>query len=225
MCSRFRGISDYGQLPRHLQWPGLPNFESNANVAPTEAVPVFLTENDSHAARLGRFGIVRPGPGGKPRPPLLNNRTDTLMKGSFKSLLAHKRCIIPAQGFYEWREESGKKQPYYFYRTDGKPILFVGLWDYSVIKGDRVTTFSILTDEPNELVAPYHDRMPVIVDDGAAWLDLDGKGLQTIIPLPLDAYAAKPMNPAMNKPGEKNLAVIEAEIPVKSENWLFPEGG
>ncbi len=160
MCSRFRSISDYGQLPRLLQWQGLPNFEFNANVAPTEAVPVFLTDNGSHAARLGRFGIVRPGPGGEPRPPLLNNRTDTLMKGSFKTLLANNRCIIPAQGFYEWREESGKKQPYYFYRKDEKPILFVGLWDYRDIKGDRVTTFSILTDGRHARAHHRHSPRP-----------------------------------------------------------------
>ncbi len=209
MCARFRSIEDYAQLPHILRWNALPNFEFNPNVAPTEQVPIFLTDAGEKVARLGRFGIPMSGPDGKPRAPLLNNRTDTLLKGSFKTLLAKQRCIIPAQGFYEWREENGKKQPYYFYRKDDKPILFCGLWDYRDVKGDRVVSFSILTDDPNELVAPYHDRMPVIVDDPTAWLDLNGKGLQTIQPLGADAFAIRPMNPAMNKPTVKELSLIE----------------
>ncbi len=220
MCSRFRSIEDYAQLPHILRWNSLPNFEFNPNVAPTEQVPIFLTDDGEKVARLGRFGITMSGPDGKQHAALLNNRTDSLMKGSFKTLLAKQRCIIPAQGFYEWREEKGKKQPYYFYRNDDQPILFCGLWDYRDIRGDRVVSFSILTDDPNELVAPYHDRMPVIVDNPASWLDLSDKGLQTIQPLGPEAFAVRPVNPAMNKPELKDLAVIEGREP---ENFtLFP---
>src|SRR3954470_5672405 len=85
--------------------------------------------------------------------------------GSFKSMLTKRHCVIPAEGFYEWREEEGNKQPYFFERKDGKPILFAGIWDYSDVKGDKVASFAILTDEPNELVASYHDRMPVALDN------------------------------------------------------------
>jgi hypothetical protein len=83
---------------------------------------------------------------------LLNARTDSLRRGSFKTMLANKRCVIPAEGFYEWREEHGKKQPYFFARKDGKPVMFAGIWDYSDVKGEAVPSFAILTDEPNELV-------------------------------------------------------------------------
>lgn len=65
-------------------------------------------------------------------------------------MLANRRCVIPAQGFYEWREEQGK---YFFARKDGKPVLFAGLWDYSNVKGERIASFAILTDEPNERTA------------------------------------------------------------------------
>jgi len=88
-------------------------------------------------------------------------------------MLANRRCVIPAEGFYEWREEGGNKQPYFFHRKDGKPLMFAGIWDYSEVKGDAVPSFAILTDEPNALVAPYHDRMPVVLDDVAGWIDLD----------------------------------------------------
>src|SRR6516164_3633679 len=81
--------------------------------------------------------------------------------------------MIPTEGFYEWREEHGKKQPYFFARKDGKPVMFAGIWDYSEVKGEAVPSFAILTDEPNELVAPYHDRMPVVLGDVERWLNLD----------------------------------------------------
>src|SRR5262249_30718993 len=99
--------------------------------------------------------------------------TLALRRGSFKTMLANKRCVIPAEGFYEWREENGKKQPYFFARKDGKPVMFAGIWDYSDVKGEAIPSFAILTDEPNELVAPYHDRMPVVLGDVERWLNLD----------------------------------------------------
>lgn len=104
------------------------NFDYNPNVAPTEQVPAFLAERGQPlATKMARFGISFPATAGKKRPPLLNARTDSLRRGSFKSILANRHCAIPAQGFYEWREEDGKKQPYYFARKDGKPIMFAGI--------------------------------------------------------------------------------------------------
>src|SRR5262249_47651449 len=135
MCNRIRGLKEWSDIPRSLT-RSLIKFEYNPNVAPTEQVPAFLAE-----------------------------RTDSLRRGSFKTMLANKRCVIPAEGFYEWREEHGKKQPHFFARKDGKPVMFAGIWDYSDVKGEAVPSFAILTDEPNELVAPYHDRMPVVLGD------------------------------------------------------------
>jgi putative SOS response-associated peptidase YedK len=92
---------------------------------------------------MARFGINLPVSGGRRRPPLLNVRTDTLRRGSFKTMLAERHAVVPAQGFYEWREEDGKKQPYYFARKDGHPIMLACLWDYSDVKGDRMASFAI----------------------------------------------------------------------------------
>lgn len=68
-------------------------------------------------------------------------------------MLANRRCVIPAKGFYEWREQDGLKQPCFVARQDGKPLMFAGLWDYSDVEGDAVPSVAILTDEPNALVA------------------------------------------------------------------------
>ena len=124
-------------------------------------------------------------------------------------MLANRRCVIPAEGFYEWREEHGYKQPYFFARKDGKPVMFAGIWDYSEVKGDTIPSFAILTDEPNELVAPYHDRMPVVLDDAEKWLDVDAP-LDAVCPLGPDRFVVRPVNRAVNKVSEKDIAAIEA---------------
>jgi putative SOS response-associated peptidase YedK len=209
MCNRIRGLKEWSEIPRNLA-RSLINFEYNPNVAPTEQLPAFLAERDKPlATKMARFGINLPSSSGKKRPPLLNARIDTLRRGSFKTMLANRRCIVPAEGFYEWREEHGRKQPYFFARKDGKPIMFAGIWDYSDVKGEVMPSFAILTDEPNELVAPYHDRMPVVLGNAEQWLDLD-TALDDLIALGPEQFTVRAVNPAVNKASEKNLAAIEA---------------
>jgi putative SOS response-associated peptidase YedK len=212
MCNRFRGLKEWSDIPRSLA-RSLLNFPYNPNVAPTEQVPAFLAERGKPlVTKLARFGInlaAKDGKtDGKKRPPLLNARTDSLRRGSFKTMLANRRCVIPAEGFYEWREEHGKKQPYFFARKDGKPIMFAGIWDYSDVKGELIPSFAILTDEPNALVAPYHDRMPFVLDDAERWLELDA-ALEALDPLGPDRFAVRAVNPAVNKVAEKNIDAIE----------------
>jgi putative SOS response-associated peptidase YedK len=209
MCNRIRGLKEWSEIPRTLAGK-LVNFDYNPNVAPTEQVPAFLAERGQPlVTRLARFGInLAGGAGGKKRPPLLNARTDSLRRGSFKTMLANRRCVIPAEGFYEWREEQGGKQPYFFARKDGRPVMFAGIWDYSEVKGDTVPSFAILTDEPNELVAPYHDRMPVVLDDAGQWLDLD-LPLDAVAPLGPERFAVRAVNRAVNKVAEKSIEAIE----------------
>jgi putative SOS response-associated peptidase YedK len=91
-----------------------------------------------------------------------------MRKGQFRKHLKKQRCAIPAEGFYEWRDERGK-QPYYFSRKDGKPLMLAGIWEIAEYKGDSRIAFAILTDEPNELVASYHDRMPLALADDKSW--------------------------------------------------------
>jgi len=209
MCNRIRGLREWSEIPRTLSRLPLVNFEYNPNVAPTEQVPAFLAERGKPlTTKLARFGINLSAAAGKKRPPLLNARTDTLRRGSFKSMLANRRCVIPAEGFYEWREEEGLKQPYFFARKDGKPLMLAGIWDYSDVKGDAVPSFAILTDEPNALVAPYHDRMPVVLDDVETWLDPDTP-LGAVAPLEPDQFTVRRVNRAVNKVSEKSLEAIE----------------
>ena len=210
MCNRFRSIHEWSQIPRQLYSGPRVNFEFNPNVAPTETVPVLIAGN---GVVLARFGIHRNGPNGKPRPPLLNGRTDGMRKGQFRTHLKKQRCVIPADGFYEWRDEGGK-QPYYFARKDGKPLMLAGIWQEAEYKGDKRAAFAMLTEEPNELVASYHDRMPLALADDkvALWLDLSQESPpdQNLL-LDLTEFKVRPMDRAMNKVRQKNLAAIDPE--------------
>jgi putative SOS response-associated peptidase YedK len=119
MCNRIRGLKEWSEIPHSLT-RSLISFEYNPNVAPTEQVPAFLAERGKPlATRMARFGINLASSGGKRCPPLLNARTDSLRRGSFKTMLANKRCVIPAEGFYEWREEHCKKAAL-FLRAQGR---------------------------------------------------------------------------------------------------------
>src|SRR4051812_21060602 len=101
MCNRFRGLRDWNGIPPRIAASRI-NFDYNPNVAPTETVPAFLVDHGGdEATRLARFGINLRASAGKKRPPLLNARTDSLRRGSFRTVLAERRCVIPAEGFYE----------------------------------------------------------------------------------------------------------------------------
>jgi putative SOS response-associated peptidase YedK len=214
MCNRFRSIHEWSEIPRRLQVRTRLNFAFNPNVAPTELVPVFLaTREGDPEPVIARFGINLTGKDGKLRPPLLNARTDGMKRGQFRTHLKERRCVIPAQGFYEWREEGGK-QPYYFSRADGAPLMLAGIWQESEYKGDRRIAFAILTDEPNELVADYHDRMPLALADDkiVSWLDLSNADpLGDDLLLDLKAFTVRPMDRAMNNARQKDLAAIDSQ--------------
>ena len=210
MCNRFRSIEEWSQIPRALYGGPPVNFEFNPNVAPTETVPVLIAGD---GVAIARFGINRPGGGGKPRPPLLNARTDGLRKGQFRTHLKKQRCVIPAEGFYEWREEDGR-QPYYFSRKDGKPLMLAGIWQEAEYKGDRRIAFAIATEAPNELVAAYHDRMPLALADDkvALWLDLGQEApLDEGLLLDLKQFTVRAMDRAVNNAREKYLAAFDPE--------------
>jgi putative SOS response-associated peptidase YedK len=136
-----------------------------------------------------------------------------MRRGQFRTRLKKQRCVIPADGFYEWRDEGGK-QPYYFARKDGRPLMLAGIWQEAEYKGDKRPAFVILTEEPNELVASYHDRMPLALADDklALWLDLSQESpLGESLLLDLNEFTVRPMDRAMNNVREKNLSAIDPD--------------
>jgi putative SOS response-associated peptidase YedK len=137
---------------------------------------------------------------------MINARAETLTElPSFKLLVDRRRCIIPADGFYEWRKEGKRKVPMWVYLKSRKPFGLAGLWDvWRKPDGKRVESFTIITTEPNELVRPVHNRLPVILraEDEEQWLDVSrtffAKAQSLLKPLPAELMDAYDVSPIVN---------------------------
>jgi putative SOS response-associated peptidase YedK len=136
----------------------------------------------------------------------INARSETVAdKPTFRHALRKRRCLIPADGFFEWLARDGRKQPYCFRPWDERPWAFAGLWERWEGEGGPVESCAILTTAANELVRPVHDRMPVILPERhwAAWLNAglqDAGELVPLRPFPSDAMRAYPVGPLVNNP-------------------------
>ena len=205
MCGRYMLVG-HQELSERFQLRQIPfSLFARYNAAPSQELPVVVEgEDGERALRAMRWGLVprwqRPGQGKAIAP--INARAETLLeKPMFRPLVGGKRCIVPANGFYEWRRTGGPKQPFHIHRRDGDLVGLAGLYDESP---EGVASFAIVTVAPNELVAPLHDRMPPILrpEDEADWLsrDLaDPHAAQALLrPYPAEEMAADPVSTAVN---------------------------
>lgn len=176
MCGRFSLTQSAVALAETFQLEELPAWQPRYNIAPTQTVVAIAMTASSPQARLLRWGLVPSWAkdqtiGAK----LINARAETVAeKPSFRAAFKQRRCLILADGFYEWQRVDRKtKQPYYFQLADKQPFAFAGLWERWQGDGDVVETCTILTTQANELLQPIHDRMPVIVnpEDYDRWLE------------------------------------------------------
>jgi putative SOS response-associated peptidase YedK len=187
------------------------------NVAPGTEVPVIVAEDSERRLEAMRWGLV-PSWAADPSVgrPLVNARAETLAeKPSFRGPLQRSRCLIPADGFFEWRE----RQPFYFRRTDGELFAFAGLFDeWQHPGGSPLRTCTIVTTEPNAVVRPVHGRMPAILrpDHEAVWLgpsSLDAGALREVLaPYLAEMIEGYPVSAAVNDPAREGEEAIR---PVK----------
>ncbi len=186
----------------------LDKLKPRYNVAPSQQVAAVLDDGRRHMEAL-RWGLIptwakEEAIGHK----MINARAETLTeKPSFKGLLNKHRCLIPADGFYEWKEEARGKQPYFIHMKNGEPFTFAGLWSHwQNPKGEVIRTCTIITCAPNKLMKSIHDRMPVILTDEAreVWLDprnKDGAALTALLnPYPEQEMEAYPVSKLVNAP-------------------------
>ncbi len=185
------------------------NYEANYNVAPTQPVAV-VADAAGRKAEWMHWGLIPfwakdPTIGSR----LINARSETLMeKPAFKNAFAKRRCLVLADGFYEWQKGAGprgRSQPYYFKRADDKPFAFAGLWEFwRSPQGEEVRTCTIITCDANELVKPVHERMPVMLSGDALWAwlgDEQPKDLLTLLkPYAPEAMKAYPVSAMVNRP-------------------------
>ncbi|SFK10994.1 Putative SOS response-associated peptidase YedK [Pseudovibrio ascidiaceicola] len=166
MCGRYSLSASPEEVKALFDYAEQPNFPPRYNIAPTQPIALVKHENGGRHFGLARWGLV---PSWVKDPAsftlLLNARAETLEeKPSFRAAVRHRRCLIPANGFYEWQRKGAAKQPYWIAPADGRLLAFAGLWEtYSHPDGGDIDTAAVITVEANGTVKPVHHRMPAII--------------------------------------------------------------
>ncbi len=231
MCGRYTQTSKLDALVERFELELTAEAEGlqpGYNIAPQQGAAV-VPQDSRRRITFMQWGLVPswardPTIGSR----MINARGETLTeKPAFRGLVRSKRCLVPADGFYEWKRTGGKgpKQPLRFVRKDRRLFGFAGLWDCRHDgDGGELISFTIITTEPNELVKPVHNRMPVILreEDESAWLDPavgNAEALAGMIgPYPAGDMECYPVSPRMNRPDWNAPGCIE---PCTAEPDLF----
>lgn len=228
MCGRFVSSAPPDQLA--AAFGAVPPAEQllapSWNVAPTNDVWVVLEDGDVRRVEASHWGLVPfwakdPSVGNK----MINARAETLTERSaYRNAFKKRRCIVPADGFYEWKKVPGQKhkQPFFIHRADGEPMAFAGLWEVWRPKDrpdEELRSCTIITGPANEAVAEVHDRMPVVLPPSAwdRWLDPaeHDTGLlgQLLVPAPASLIAMHPVSTEVNYVRNKGAHLIDPVDP------------
>ncbi len=206
MCGRFNLTADGEEIAEAFDLETVPELAPRFNIAPSQPIAAIGVQ-----PRTGRRGLTQLLWGLAPKAvPLsrrqINARAETAGRTpAFRDAFAHRRCLIPAPGFYEWQPSAGARRPWLLRMANGAVFAFAGIWEPPESPGE-VASCAILTTEPNELARRVHDRMPAILDpaDYAAWLDPSVTSSVRLAPLlrpfPSGAMTAFPVSAAVNNP-------------------------
>ena len=199
MCGRFVLISDLSIISEYFNiQEASASFTPNWNVSPGQHIPAVIRREDKNILATFLWGLI---PSWSKDPSiankLINARAETVdKKPSFRDAFKKRRCLIIADGFYEWKKEGKSKIPQYFYLKSGQPFGFAGLYEtWTSPDKKEINTCTIITTDANELINPVHDRMPVILprDKERLWLDSDLVEASTLLSI-LKSYPAEEMN-------------------------------
>lgn len=217
MCGRFGFSIPPRRAWEYFQLADMHGFETRRNIPPGTDIPVIVLDDDDPSRRVLRFfhwGLV-PSWADDPKIgyKLINARGETAPdKPAFRNAFARRRCLIPADRFYEWEKRpDGTKQPYAITMADHSPFSMAGLWEHwTKPDGEELFSATILTTEANELVAHVHDRMPVILapEDYGRWLapDANPESLRELIrPYPAEGMALVQVSTRVNDPKNQDI--------------------
>jgi putative SOS response-associated peptidase YedK len=223
MCGRFTLFSEINILQQEFDLSDvLADFQPRYNIAPSQAIAV-VTDPVARRLEMYRWGLIPSWAkdlsiGYR----LINARAETLSeKPAFRQAFARRRCLILADGFYEWRHPKVKgvhSAPYYFHLTSNKPFTFAGLWEtWKDAEGKEIRSSTIITCPANKRVGQLHERMPVILDapDSWNWLapDATTKDLSALLkPYPAEKMAVYPVSPLVNNPANDLPRCIEPVV-------------
>jgi len=228
MCGRYLIISSPETIRRFFQYPEQPNFPARYNVAPTQPIPIVRIAEGRRQFALVRWGLI-PAWVKDPRDfsLLIHGRGESVNdKPAFRYAMKRWRCLIPADGFYEWKDERGSRRPYVVRPRDRGPIAFAGLWEsWMGPNGEEMETAAIITTEASHDVAHIHHRMPVIVPPDAfdLWLDpnVDVEMATALIaPAPAGLLDAYEVSTAINRAANDSPAVLD---PAPAQAEAAPE--
>jgi putative SOS response-associated peptidase YedK len=218
MCGRYVITSTPDVIRAFFRHEGQADFPARYNIAPTQPVPIVRMEAGKRRFTLVRWGFV-PAWVRDPREfsLLVNARGETVLdKPAFRNAMRRRRCLFPADGFYEWRTDRAGKRPYFVRPCRGGPIAFAGLWEvWMGPDGEEVETACIITTTANRALAPIHDRMPVVIPPEAfdLWLDCAHVDAATaaalIVPAPENLFEAYEISPAINRAANDSPSLIE----------------
>ena len=161
MCGRFSQFTDVKIVKKYFQIDDVTvELNEDYNISPGRNIPTIIKSNDKKVLNLMKWGMIPYWEKRDRTGKLKNIRAETLLnKKTFNKTFREKRCLIVADGFYEWDKKT--KQPYYIYRADNKPIAFAGLWKY---ESENYKSCSIITTKPNKKIKAIHNRMPVFIN-------------------------------------------------------------
>lgn len=241
MCGRYTLTMSPDELRRIFRYVEVPNFPPRYNIAPTQPIGIVRADHGTRHFQLVRWGLI---PGWVKDPAafslLLNARSETAAeKPAFRAAMRHRRCLVPASGFYEWRRVGKSKQAFFIRPRGGGAVAFAGLWEpWMGADGSEIDTAAILTTGANGLVSAIHDRMPVVLDpaDWDAWLDTDGREprhvaemlrpapeyLLEAIPVSERVNAVRNDDPGLQSPVSEPLAATDEDVtPEPRQGSLF----
>ena len=221
MCGRYTLTCTPEVLAEAFRLEAAPDHQPRYNVAPSQSVVCVreaLPARRREAVTL-RWGLI-PSWAGDPAMgmKLINARAETVAeKPSFRKPFRERRCLVPADGYYEWKREGSRKQPYHIRLNSERPFAFAGLWDrWTGADGQTIESCAILTTAPNERLASIHNRMPVILPPAAfePWLDPGLQDAMSLIPFltsyPANEMIAVPVSRLVNDPRVDDAHCLEA---------------
>ena len=226
MCSRYDLTSPPEAVRAHFAYSDRPNFPARYNVAPTQAIPVVcLDETGVRRFRLMRWGLL-PAFVKDPKtfPTLINARSEEVLnKPSFRHAVRRRRCLVPANGFYEWTGPKGKRRPFHIRLQPSRLIAFAGLYEcWQDPQGGEIDTVTILTCAANRTVSGLHDRMPVVIEPDRYddWLDVTRvsaeEALAMIGPAADDRFETVELHPKINDSRKDEPGIQEPLQPLQS---------
>lgn len=219
MCGRFTQSASPQAVANLFRLPIIQDLADRYNVAPSQPVACVRDVGGRELSML-RWGLI-PSWAKDPRiaSSLINARAETVAeKPAFRSAFRRRRCLIVADGFFEWAKYGPRKQPYHFRLRSREPFAFAGLWEaWTDPDGEVIETCSVITTEANAVVAPAHDRMPVILppEHFDRWLDPEYQRVEGLMPL-LQPYPDEPMEAVavstkVNSPRNEGPELLEPD--------------